>query len=102
MVIKSITIRVQVIAEMRDVDGIVEVNVEQCDDGNIVTDDCTMVNANAKYAPQTVTSVKVGWFCGDGVVHNSFKQCDDGNSLDDDGCSNDWWIRLRRRGCSRS
>ena len=55
-------------------DGILNANVEFCDDGNRVdTDDCTNACAPAR--------------CGDGVVHEGVEACDDGNESDTDDCT---------------
>jgi cysteine-rich repeat protein len=60
-------------------DGVVEVGVEDCDDGNLIDNDtCSNACTNA--------------VCGDGRVFNQAggnEDCDDGNNVDGDACTND-------------
>ena len=55
-------------------DGVVQVGVELCDDGNAADDD----GGTSTYVPAR---------CGDGIVHTGFETCDDGNDDDADACS---------------
>jgi cysteine-rich repeat protein len=56
-------------------DGMVNSDVEQCDDANAVeTDDCLSSCLTAS--------------CGDGVVRVGQEQCDDANAVDGDQCTN--------------
>ena len=48
---------------------------EQCDDGNLVSDDCD-------------SRCQLKAYCGDGII-NRQEECDDGNDVDDDLCAND-------------
>lgn len=58
--------------------GIVDVDGEQCDDGNNVSGD------GCSGLCQEEAS-----FCGDGIVAPGEEQCDDGNIISNDGCSED-------------
>jgi cysteine-rich repeat protein len=87
-------------------DGVLQ-DGEQCDDGNVVTDDecpaCALAycgdgyiqagvelcddgnldNADACTAPQCEPAT-----CGDGYVFEGMEECDDGNAVDGDPCTN--------------
>jgi cysteine-rich repeat protein len=55
-------------------DTVVQLDVEQCDDGNMDdTDACTTGCLNAE--------------CGDTFVYTDVEQCDDGNDIDTDACT---------------
>ncbi len=57
-------------------DGIVDAELEQCDDGNQVDEDAC-------------TNECKGNVCGDGLLHRGVEECDDGNNINaGDGCSN--------------
>ena len=55
-------------------DGLLHVGVEDCDDGNVMTDDACLTDCTAAS-------------CGDGFVHAGVEQCDDENKINADGCS---------------
>lgn len=59
-----------------------EINVEQCDDGNILNDDGCSAACLIELE-----------FCGNGLIEDG-EQCDDGNDIDDDFCDNDCNIVL--------
>ena len=69
-------------------DGVLDVDFEECDDGNVVSGDgcssrCTIEKST----------------CGDGTL-DAGEDCDDGNNVDGDGCSHDCRRENRPPDCS--
>ena len=54
-------------------DGLVQLGVEACDDGNDDGDECTTACALPR--------------CGDGFVQRGVEECDDGNDDETDNCN---------------
>ncbi len=89
-------------------DGVINVDGEECDDGNAIDDDgCTKMciqtfcgdgDVQAEFeecddGPDNsdtgnCTSACKNAVCGDGKVHAGEEQCDDGNQIEDDACTN--------------
>lgn len=70
-------------------DGYVQAGVEECDDGNTITEACAYGQTSCTVCDSSCNLVAgVMNYCGDGVK-DLVEQCDDGNTVNGDGCEND-------------
>ncbi|MEM7589398.1 MAG: DUF4215 domain-containing protein [Myxococcota bacterium] len=62
--------------------------IEQCDDGNTITETCSYGLTSCTVCNSACQQIAGATsFCGDGILEPGPEQCDDGNSVDFDGCN---------------
>ena len=68
-------------------DGIIDEQLEQCDDGNRETEACEYgVESCVVCSAECAQVMGETSLCGDGVTDLTHEDCDDGNQLNDDDC----------------
>ncbi|MGE0793025.1 MAG: hypothetical protein AB7V77_02475, partial [Candidatus Woesearchaeota archaeon] len=62
--------------------------VEQCDDGNTITEKCAYGLTSCEVCNSGCTKIAGETsYCGDGKIDSTYEQCDDSNKNSGDGCS---------------